>query len=160
MLHRTLWSVFTWAEPAWTRTTGQRHLVVTCVWRSQQETNELYAAAGLPAPLTSVHATVQTLSDPFSGVRGIDLSARDADAGLASGKPYEQWPLLDRELLNAFAAAVNGAWRYQPEERYQVALVHSVNALHVHLQVARGDTTRRRGLGGMSPDPTTPAVVT
>jgi hypothetical protein len=39
---------------------------------------------------------------------------------------------------------VNEAWQYQLTEKHQVALVHAVSGLHVHLQVAQGDTTHRR----------------
>jgi hypothetical protein len=72
MLHPTLWSVLLWSEPVWTERTGSRHLVVTCVWRSQDETNQLYAAAGLGAPAVSVHSTVKTLHDG-SAAAGVDF---------------------------------------------------------------------------------------
>jgi hypothetical protein len=142
LLHRTLYSVLRWIvdEGAWHEATGESDLVVTDVWRSQAETDRIYREAGLPAPARSVHSETLHPGDPHTGCRGLDLSVRRP----TPGKPYAEWPPIERGRLERFVAAVNEAWRYHPEERYQVALLHDVAGLHVHLQVARENLTARR----------------
>lgn len=141
LLHGRLYAILTWIvdEGVWTAATGEPDLVVTEVWRSRAETIRIYEAAGVPPPAVSVHETVQEIGDPWSGCRGLDLSVRRPGPGA-----YETWPLMPQDEIRAFVAAVNGAWCYHPEERFQVALYHSVSGPHVHLQVARGDVTQRR----------------
>lgn len=141
LLHATLYGLLRWIveEVAWEQATGEPDLIVTEVWRSRAETIRIYEAAGLVPPAVSVHELTKEMGDPWSGCRGLDLSIRRPGIG-----PYESWRVIPDAQVLAFVALVNGAWRYQASEAHQVALFHDVSGPHVHLQVARGDETKRR----------------
>lgn len=144
ILHARLWSIVEWSIPVWQEETGEIVIVVTEVWRSRQQTLRIYAEAGLPPPAFSVHEETRQFGNPLTGCRGIDFSARSAGAGIGRGLEYGEWPLIERDSLLDFAARVNSTWRYHAADQKQVALVHDVAGLHVHLQVRPGDETVRR----------------
>jgi hypothetical protein len=149
LLHPTLDKIVRWMveDRIWWDETGEEEAVVTEVWRSQQETERIYAAAGLPAPKASVHGDRKDPMNALSGCRGIDFSVRSFSAGCRSGRPYAEWPFIDRDMLVRLVARINGAWRYQKSEAHQVAVLHDISGLHLHLQVRQGDETQRRREG-------------
>jgi hypothetical protein len=144
ILHSRLWTIVEWSFLPWQEETGEPVIIVTEVWRSRQQTLRIYAEAGLPAPAFSVHEDTRQFGNPLTGCRGIDFSARSASRGIGLGLAYGEWPLIPRFRLEAFAERVNATWRYHAADEKQVALVHDVSGLHVHLQVRSGDETVRR----------------
>lgn len=142
LLHPRLYDILSWIvdDGVWKAATGEPDLVITEVWRSRQETLRIYEEAGLPAPAISVHETIKELGNHWSGCRGLDLSIRRPISG-----SYDGWPLIVPDQVVAFVARVNATWLYHPEDRFKVALYHSVAGPHVHLQVARENVTVRRG---------------
>lgn len=145
LLHPTLRTIVReLADGLWQKLTNQEHLVVTELWRSREQTIARYASAGLPPPAFSVHEAVKENGHPLSGCRGADISVRNANAGLAAGRPYQDWPFLDPALCRQVVVAINAEWRYQESERHQVALYHNIDGVHIHLQVRPGDETLRR----------------
>lgn len=146
LLHPRLAEIVTWLVDGgtWSAITGTRDAIVTEVWRSRQQTVAIYEAAGLAPPAASVHEAIKTVGNPLSGCRGIDFSARDGDRGAILGLPYEHWPMLSTERLKALETRINAIWQYNAADDKQVALVHSVSGVHLHLQVRPDAETRRR----------------
>jgi hypothetical protein len=142
LLHPRLAHILGWIgdTDVWRRTTGCSFFVITCLFRSRDQTVKLYEEAGKAPPAVSVHECVKLPMDPWSGCRGADISARRPSLTA----PYGQWEFLPDDVLHRFVEEVNSAWRYHEAERYNVALYHSVSGPHVHLQVARLDETKRR----------------
>jgi hypothetical protein len=145
LLHPTLWTILAeLADGEWKRLTNQEHVVVTEVWRSREQTIARYASAGIAPPVFSVHEAVKEVGVHLSGCRGVDISVRDANAGLAARRPYADWPFLEPQLCRLVADQINERWCYQESDAHQVALYHAVDGPHVHLQVrAQGETVRR-----------------
>lgn len=146
LLHPRLVQIVEWLheDGVWELHLDTPLIPVTDVWRSRQQTVRIYEAAGQPPPAYSVHETTKAMWDPMSGTRGIDLSARDARVGLMRQLTYAQWPMHDMVRLEQLEAAINASWRYNTADDKQVALLHSVSGLHLHLQVRPGDETKRR----------------
>lgn len=93
---------------------------VTSVWRSDQETRAIYAAAGKPAPAASVHGTTP--------VRGVDMVPR------CRRHPARAPTELD-PLCAAVSAKVNLRIQYPRGKR--AVVWHDIGAgAHWHCQVS------------------------
>lgn len=127
-----------WAE-IWGLITGAPLVVITEIYRSHQESVEIYAAAGLVAPAVSVHETRPEQWVELSGIRGVDASTRAPRSGQYSG-----WPHSPDGHVEQAVQELNQRWIYQAGGAHQVALYHSVGGKHVHLQCRPGSETHRR----------------